>query len=723
MHRKSSGLSALFCRSGLEIMLEHAELIGGSLAMLCGNAVTSYGDLAAAADSSHGRVMSHVRVMRAMLCCVGCVLASGCKLSLGDRGSIEATVVKCVKAMVKASQNLTDNTALQALSDLLLPQARADHEEDITLACGGALCAALLLYAKAGIEGKANQQGIFAAGWQIYQRVQMPVTAAHLGEISTVPDICCIRKTMPLMLARLSIRLPDRSLLSEPWWHDMCQEAVVLAKIYAELLSDRLSFMFFQMAFIVLERASSIESQQSMLVQSGVVDALEHCCVHGLTFTQASLPAYAAGAVVALVGRNDEGGKTLNKSTVRCCLVDCFTMFEKGHIRCLHNDHVDLKTVQLLVDRVATMSVSDANKLLMLQYEGLVGMLVSAKPAGFALCACACACVSPLLPNYTQHSTHTQSKDRSFQFPVITPQPVCKQLQGLLLDHERRDEEGADALQQGFLQVLLRLSLFGPSAELLKSHSPALDGLRSVVAESGSGKEMANQALFQLEGRDRAGRASRNSSAGDAQPGVGTNSASLQHVMMSYCWDQQAVIKRVHAALVKRGYTAWIDIEQMTGSTVDSMAAAVESAEVMLIGVSRQYKESTNCRLEAQYAMQREVPTIPLMLVEKYQADGWLGMLIGTQLWYGFFGSVLSEIGLFDGKVSELCRDLGERGKAGALVAMALTLAEPSTAGFHGGSGGDNTQLRCELAALKLRPLEWLSRTLMRRLTALISSS
>eukprot|EP01050_Picozoa_sp_SAG11_P062475 SAG11_NODE_42100_length_184_cov_996.317647_1_plen_49_part_10 len=38
------------------------------------------------------------------------------------------------------------------------------------------------------------------------------------------------------------------------------------------------------------------------------------------------------------------------------------------------------------------------------------------------------------------------------------------------------------------------------------------------------------------------------------------------------CWEQQEVIKRVHGALVRRGYRVWIDIEQMRGSTVDSMA-------------------------------------------------------------------------------------------------------------------------------------------------------
>ena len=99
---------------------------------------------------------------------------------------------------------------------------------------------------------------------------------------------------------------------------------------------------------------------------------------------------------------------------------------------------------------------------------------------------------------------------------------------------------------------------------------------------------------------------------------------------------------------------------------MEAMALAVENADVMLIGVSRQYKESTNCRLEAQYAMQREVPTIPLMLADGYRADGWLGMLIGTRMWYGFFGAVLTEESLFDSKLSELCRDIGLRGTAEA---------------------------------------------------------
>ena len=118
----------------------------------------------------------------------------------------------------------------------------------------------------------------------------------------------------------------------------------------------------------------------------------------------------------------------------------------------------------------------------------------------------------------------------------------------------------------------------------------ALHDLRHGDLGTEMSRRSAESTLFELEGR----KALSAPSQPEADRGEGS-----KHVMISYCWDQQATIKRVHAALTSRGYTCWIDIEQMTGSTVDSMALAVENAEVMLIGVSREYKESTNCRLEA----------------------------------------------------------------------------------------------------------------------------
>ena len=55
---------------------------------------------------------------------------------------------------------------------------------------------------------------------------------------------------------------------------------------------------------------------------------------------------------------------------------------------------------------------------------------------------------------------------------------------------------------------------------------------------------------------------------------------------------------------------------------------------------------------------------VPLMMEQGYQAKGWLGMMLGVRLWYGFYESVLESEAAFEGKTDELCRELGERGKA-----------------------------------------------------------
>jgi hypothetical protein len=110
--------------------------------------------------------------------------------------------------------------------------------------------------------------------------------------------------------------------------------------------------------------------------------------------------------------------------------------------------------------------------------------------------------------------------------------------------------------------------------------------------------------------------------------------AEAEHVMLSYNWVHQALMSRINAALKARGYDTWIDIEKMQGSTVEAMAEAVEEAAVVCYGISQAYKESANCRMEAQYAFQQKKDLVPLMLQEGYHSNGWLGILLGTRLWY-----------------------------------------------------------------------------------------
>lgn len=66
--------------------------------------------------------------------------------------------------------------------------------------------------------------------------------------------------------------------------------------------------------------------------------------------------------------------------------------------------------------------------------------------------------------------------------------------------------------------------------------------------------------------------------------------------MISYQWDCQDIIICVKDKLKSAGFNVWIDVEKMEGSTLQSMASAVENCIVFLMAVSRKYLESPNCR-------------------------------------------------------------------------------------------------------------------------------
>ena len=55
------------------------------------------------------------------------------------------------------------------------------------------------------------------------------------------------------------------------------------------------------------------------------------------------------------------------------------------------------------------------------------------------------------------------------------------------------------------------------------------------------------------------------------------------------------------------------------------MSDAVDNAEVMLYAVSEAYKESGNCRLEANYAHQQDVDMIPFRGPGRLQGERLVG--------------------------------------------------------------------------------------------------
>ena len=197
------------------------------------------------------------------------------------------------------------------------------------------------------------------------------------------------------------------------------------------------------------------------------------------------------------------------------------------------------------------------------------------------------------------------------------------------------------------VKALWMLAFDENNKSLIAQQEGALDTLRQLQhSEDPDVQKGAAGALWEIEGKTARKQAEE------------TGEVSGNHVTISYQWDSQEVLVEVKNKLQASGYRVWMDLEQMGGSTLETMAKAVENATVILVCVSQRYKESPNCRSEAEYAYQLRKDIIPLMMERNYRPDGWLGMIVGTKLWIDFRNSYGIEAG-----VGKLLRELGGRGR------------------------------------------------------------
>ena len=211
-----------------------------------------------------------------------------------------------------------------------------------------------------------------------------------------------------------------------------------------------------------------------------------------------------------------------------------------------------------------------------------------------------------------------------------------------MLKTSKDDREKASAVK-----ALWMLAFDENNKKAINEEEGALDILRELQhSKDPDVQKGAAGALWEIEGKT-----ARNQ---DEE----AREVSGNHVMISYQWDSQEVLVEVKNNLQASGYRVWMDLEQMGGSTLEAMAKAVENASVVLICVSERYKQSPNCRSEAEYAYQLRKDIIPLMMQRNYQPDGWLGMIVGTKLWIDFRNRYSVETGM-----GKLLKELGVRGR------------------------------------------------------------
>lgn len=132
---------------------------------------------------------------------------------------------------------------------------------------------------------------------------------------------------------------------------------------------------------------------------------------------------------------------------------------------------------------------------------------------------------------------------------------------------------------------------------------------------------------------------------------AGAGSYNNHNVMISYNSGSKETVFKIRDYLKQNGVTFWIDVEHMSGSTLDAMSEAVENCTVFLMCYSAKYSQSENCKSEAEYARKRKKIIIPCKMEKGFDPSGWLGILIGSKIFYDFSGKYP-----FEKKMQELLR-------------------------------------------------------------------
>jgi len=172
-------------------------------------------------------------------------------------------------------------------------------------------------------------------------------------------------------------------------------------------------------------------------------------------------------------------------------------------------------------------------------------------------------------------------------------------------------------------------------------HPPLLEAgvvpLLEEMKQSGEEKSMyyASGALFELGEKEEHIRHAHDHENDDDDPQQQHSHDNM--VMLSYNWGVQETVVRIKHELEAAGFTVWLDLEKMSGSTLGAMAQAVEDSAVIITCVSRKYQESAACRTEAEYAYVLQKNVVPCMFEpQPWRASGWLGAQLGAALWYDF---------------------------------------------------------------------------------------
>jgi hypothetical protein len=311
--------------------------------------------------------------------------------------------------------------------------------------------------------------------------------------------------------------------------------------------------------------------------------------------------------------------------------------------------------LHVLISSIRNLSVSDENKNIMIKYPKLIEL--------------ACQEIQSFLDNAREFG----GKPLGQSFPNFT------------------GGGGKDFLAlENAMELLLQLSFISDDEKILNfsfstPHFAVKELMQNIINVATERnlpyevKQSALQFLARLQPKKRIIPVETISSVGSSSNKGSPTRTIPKHVMLSYSWSvNKHLVVAVAQKFREMGYDVWRDEEgssimrPMSGDIVETMGEAVDKSYAVVVFVSPEYKESTNCRQEAGYARARAavggVKLFYVMMKEDYhtqsssrQVDGWLGFMIGSELWYPLWNE-----SFIDSTVSSLAALMGDNAKRAA---------------------------------------------------------
>ncbi|KAK7469454.1 hypothetical protein BaRGS_00036520 [Batillaria attramentaria] len=225
-------------------------------------------------------------------------------------------------------------------------------------------------------------------------------------------------------------------------------------------------------------------------------------------------------------------------------------------------------------------------------------------------------------------------EDGGFQFQVSELALACLSCLWMLTFDKKNKEEMVK--NEELLNVVSRMCRdMSLSSDCRRAADGIVWALNEVVELKEKGLAIAQDFLKMIttaRQTRKASEAERKKTEAD-ESAAGGNSG---HVMLSYQWNDQPIVKELCQKLRSCGFTVWMDIDNMEGSLAQSMADAVDGSFAVVMCMSEKYKLSPACRQEASYAFDKRKEIIPLKMQKDFTLDGWLGLIVAGKLYFDF---------------------------------------------------------------------------------------